>query len=456
MGYYGLLELGITSALTRYIARYTAKKEHEKLNNIASSVFYLFLIIAFVIVVVSFGFSYQLAEFFNVSMSDRKAFIVLICLVGTTTGISFPGNFFGAVNNAREHFLQTNVVNVFRNIFRVIFVVVLIKIGFGVVGIGISVLLSTVFGSLANYIVYRKFASDIKISISSFSVKVLKGMFVYGIFTTIITLANLLRTEIDNVVIAKFVGFNSVAVYGVSAILIRYISHLVISANSVLTPRFAMLDGVSQTDELKTLFKGSIFISSFISMFILAISLLYGDVFIGFWVGDEFWFSSFLFKFIVIAWIVDLAQNPGVGLMYATNKHRYYALAVFIEGLLNLTISLLLVSKFGLLGVAIGTFLPMVVIRVFLQPYLISRILNIKLLEYFRTFEIPVLTFLSVYLLVDNIGIFHHIASRGILSLVVMSILSSILFFIIFRVLIWMIKIDIKINNRYLKLFMGV
>jgi O-antigen/teichoic acid export membrane protein len=79
---------------------------------------------------------------------------------------------------------------------------------------------------------------------------------------------------------------------------------------------------------------------------------------------------------------IALAQNPGISLVYALKKHYLFAGASLLEGTLNLALSIYLAPKYGIVGVAIGTAIPMLLIKILVQPIYISRIIKISLTQY--------------------------------------------------------------------------
>ncbi len=50
---------------------------------------------------------------------------------------------------------------------------------------------------------------------------------------------------------------------------------------------------------------------------------------------------------------------PHLNLAYAANKFKEITVPAYIEALLNIVISVILVHKFGLVGVAVGTIVGM-------------------------------------------------------------------------------------------------
>ena len=56
---------------------------------------------------------------------------------------------------------------------------------------------------------------------------------------------------------------------------------------------------------------------------------------------------------IILAICITFAasQNPAISLMYALNKHYYYAVYNTFEAIGNLLLSIILVERYGILGV---------------------------------------------------------------------------------------------------------
>jgi O-antigen/teichoic acid export membrane protein len=68
--------------------------------------------------------------------------------------------------------------------------------------------------------------------------------------------------------------------------------------------------------------------------------------------------------------------------MFATSKHKFFAYSNSIEGICIVLISILLVRHYGLVGVALGTFISMGIIRLIIQPIYFCRVSSIKYSEY--------------------------------------------------------------------------
>ena len=106
---------------------------------------------------------------------------------------------------------------------------------------------------------------------------------------TVIQVANLLRFQLDNFVIAKLVGFAPVAVYSIAARIVNnWIFPLVISSTRVLDPRLARLDGAGKKEELQKLFVRTLTVSATLAFGLATVAFVCGGKFIVRWVGEDF------------------------------------------------------------------------------------------------------------------------------------------------------------------------
>ena len=404
VGYYGLINLGIGSAITRYIARYTAQKDIKSLNQVVSTALAIFVITSALILILTFLFGDLLANFLNVEKALHSNFIYLLWIICIVVGISFFGDLFSSIVIAREHYFARNMFVVCQELLRVVLTVLFIKMGWGIIGVGLAFLISEFCGMVFSAFLLRIFASDIKISINSVNLMTLKMLFVYGGVTTIISIADILRINIDSFVIAKYITIEAVAIYGVGSLIIKYMTKVITSTMTVLRPRFASLEGSNNMEQLKKLFLRSLSISAFLSFGLSFCAITFGPKFILIWIGSDYDYSIYILSILATSYAFGLSQTPAINLMYSINKHHYYAFFTILEALANLSLSIFLAGQYGIIGVAMGTAIPMIIMKCFIMPVYVSRIIDISLSEYLKSFIKPLLTiiiFLYIFYIFD-------------------------------------------------------
>ena len=118
-----------------------------------------------------------------------------------------------------------------------------------------------------------------------------------------------------------------------------------------------------------------------------------------------------------------LWQGPSVSLLYGTSRHKFFALFNSIEGVANLLLTLWLVHPLGMLGVALGTFIPMTINKLFIQPVYVCRVAKIPYPEYVgktaRTLAVVASSLIIPLALSLRFATpdYHVLAAVGVLSL---------------------------------------
>jgi hypothetical protein len=85
-----------------------------------------------------------------------------------------------------------------------------------------------------------------------------------------------------------------------------------------------------------------------------------------------------------VGYVVTLAQYPSNVLICALNRHQALGWWTLAEGIINLVLSVHWAKSYGLVGVAMGTTIPMVFTAVILQPWYVLRILKLPAWHYLR------------------------------------------------------------------------
>lgn len=383
IGYYGLLDLGVSSAITRYVARYAGQKDYKSLNETVSTSLVMFCVIGFIVVGASFAVAGPLSRFFNIPTDQVEKFQKVVWLLGLAAGLGFPGNLFGAVIRAHERFVAANCVTIIITLIRASLVVLLLSRDIGLVGVAYSHFVSAVLMIILNFAMCKLLFSHLRLRLRETRWDVLRTLLAFGAITTVLQVANIMRFNLDSFVIGKWINIPAVAVYGVAALLIRFFLQFIASGTvTVLTPRFASMDGQDKRGQLQRLFLKSLSIAAFLSCGVGTLIMVFGKKFILLWIGAEFLEAVPVLLVLVVSYSIAFAQAPGISLVYALKKHYLFAGASVVEGIANVALSIYFAPRYGILGVAIGTAVPMLVLKLFVQPIYVSRIIGISLIQY--------------------------------------------------------------------------
>ena len=144
------------------------------------------------------------------------------------------------------------------------------------------------------------------------------------------------------------------------------------------------LEGLGKGDELQQIFLRGTRAAALLSLWIGALFLLDGQVMLRLWVGERFVASYPLLMTLTAGYVVTLAQYPSNVLICALNRHQALGWWTLAEGVINLFLSVHWARSYGLVGVAMGTTLPMVFTALILQPWYVLRLLKLPAWQYVR------------------------------------------------------------------------
>ncbi len=122
-GYLGILELGVRSSIVKYVAEYAAKEEKTKLNQIVSSAFSIYLLIALFSILVSLALAVLFPYFLNVEQASLFVVRIIVIITGITVAQGFVFNtFYGILMGLQRYDLFTRV-SIVSSIVRAILIV---------------------------------------------------------------------------------------------------------------------------------------------------------------------------------------------------------------------------------------------------------------------------------------------------------------------------------------------
>lgn len=383
VGYYGILDLGVESAVTRYVARYSGQKDYKALNQSINTALALFLLLGILVTALSFLIAAPLVAFFNTDAAYAEAFKMVVIILGISVGISFPGNLFSAVMKAHERFFEANIVDIAVILTRAVFVILFLIWDWGLEGIAYANLIAAALTLAFNLWFCLRLFPHVKFDPLGGTLNMLRALMKFGIGAATQELASILRFNLDVFVIGRWINLTAVGIYSVAGLLMGYYLQFISSATiSVFTARFSHLDGEGKSEELRRLFFKSLSIAAFLSFAIATPLLILADQFVLLWANHEFLSVLPALWLLTIAYAIMLSQSTGIAMMYALHKHQLFAIISLLEGLSNLALSIYLAPKYGILGVAWGTIIPMLIIKIFIQPWYIGKILHISVLAY--------------------------------------------------------------------------
>src|SRR5580693_2203514 len=390
-GYYGLFDLGIRSSIVRYIAKYSANDESDELNRLVNTAMFSYSGIGLGAMTVTLIAAYYVDSIFRVPAEFLLTARWLLLMVGASVSLGFPIGVFSGILEGLQRFYLLNFTTISSTLLRALLIVVALRRGGGLLSVALITVGLPLLNGLVNAVVVLRHLR-LRFGFRYVSRSSLRRIASYSGTTFLIIVAGRLRFKTDAVVIGTFVSAAAVTYFTIGSRLVDYASETVSSLAQIFVPMSSQSQAVGDLDALRKIFVLGNRACAFIIFPITAILTILGKSVIEAWVGPKYVATSYPVLLILLyPTTLMLAQSASGRTLWGLAKHRTWAWVVLVEGTSNLILSILLVRRYGILGDAIGTAIPLTCSMIFFLPRHLCRLLGIKLTTYlYRAFVLPV------------------------------------------------------------------
>lgn len=438
VGYLGLLNLGIGSAMVRYIAKYKAEENKVMEHSIITLFLFVFIGLAIVVMLAGICLIYHIHGLFDESLTDRE-FLRLQILMGLMTfniAMGMVSSVFYAVMMAYERFVFTKVIGIINTVLNPLIMLPLLFLGFQSVGITVA---STVLNVINILIVgvYSFKILKIKIHPQKFEKSFLKELFGFSFFVLLAMIVDKVYWGTDQFILGAISGSIAVAVYNVGANFTTYFMSFSTAITGLFLPRLTEMEVKNVSNaEFDNLFVKVGRVQFLILCFILGGFIVLGKQFIILWAGKDYESAYYIALVILIPFVIPLIQNLGLQLMYARNKHKFRSLMLLGIAVLNVLFSIPCAKIYGGIGCAIVTGISFIIGQGFILNWYYYKKMGLNIPLFWKSIMSMFVTFLVILLVL--FGIFDFFKCDSWLTFA----LGAVIYAIIYLVGMWIFAMN--------------
>jgi O-antigen/teichoic acid export membrane protein len=378
-GYYGILDLGIRSAVSQYVTRHWSRGDKPALSRTLSTALAMtsaiaVLLIGCTILLALFGDS-LFAKDGQIEDDLRQAVLV----IGIGVALSFPLAIFGGAIQARERFDLANAIGVTERIVTNGLYVWFLRQGHGIVALA---WITTGMGMLAHLvraIVAMRLLPGVELAPRHVARASLRELFGFGVFSFLVSISDRLVLYTDTLVIQLVLGEIAVTYYSLGSSFIHHYLGLINAVAWTLTPHATALDSGRDLESLRRVWLTGSRLILLLATIIGAGLMLLGADFLAVWadpkylLGEPFISSAVIMSVLALAALLRSAMACGKQVLYGMREVRFLARLSVAEAIANVVLSIPGAYWLGNLGVALGTLLPAVFVHVWVQPRHLAR-----------------------------------------------------------------------------------
>ena len=210
-------------------------------------------------------------------------------------------------------------------------------------------------GGLAQYFAARKLIPTLSVNIGLASFEMTAELARYCSTLTIWSLCMLLVSGLDVTIVGHY-DFPSVGAYSLAAMLIAFLTGINNSFYSALLAPLSVMQERGNWSSIRNLVVNVTRLTTFVDISAVLVVLLFGHALLPLWVGEAYSIQILpILKILVIANAIRLIGAPLSAALVATNQQHYGISGAVVEGIGNFTLSIIGAMLVGAIGVAYGT-----------------------------------------------------------------------------------------------------
>lgn len=391
VGYSSLLDFGIASAVTKYIAEYRAREDWTQARELVGTALLLYSGLGLAVIILGALLAPFFADLFNVPPADRSTAIWLVVLMGLHFGLSIPCETPSSVLRGFQRFDLINLLGVCSTLARAGAIVATLLAGAGPIGIVIVDIVVMLLIQFPSVWLIRRTEPELGFGPGGASRAMTRRITSFSSSSFMLHIGGRLEGQTDEIVIGATLPVGIVAPYNLARMLSSLPQMLAEQFLTLLLPLASEMDAEKDRARLRGLFVTGTRITLGVLLPISLPLMFLGGAILNAWVGETYAEYAHLVVILTLAGLIDTSVWPGGMVLQGMARHRPTAVAALVSGFCNLGLSIVLVRSMGLTGIALGTLIPTAVVCLgFVLPYC-ARVIGAGAREVFLEILLPTL-----------------------------------------------------------------
>jgi O-antigen/teichoic acid export membrane protein len=383
--YFSILDLGYGSAQVKFAAEYRARRDAQALNEIASTLFFLFLGFAVMAMIAAWVLAANLGHIFKLTPDQLSVGRKIFLIVSLNVALGLPFSVFGGIVNGFQRYDRNNLISLAVTVLTALANVVVLLMGYGIV----ELVACTTAIRLLSLLAYRRSAYKafplLSVRWSHARLDRLREVTGFSVFLLIIDIANKINYAADDMVIGAVMGTAAIAVWSVGARLIDVIRTLTQVFSRLLFSTMVDSGTRQRTDRLRLMLIEGTRLSLATALPMASVAAILAEPLVQAWVGPRFNGTVPVIWILAVVVTIRIGTTTAMSMLRGCGQHRLVAWQSIMLAVTNVVLSIVFARRFGLPGVALGTLLPVSFVSLFVFVPAACRRAEVPVSSFVRT-----------------------------------------------------------------------
>lgn len=393
---YFLMDFGLHQAVQRFIAKYRAENNDDKVAKMVGLTTRVYLIIDAVIFMVLLVCYFFISNIFTgLTPAEINTLKGLYIIAAVFSILNFMFKPMAGAMLAYEFFVEEKLLEMVNRVGTVVLVCVALLMGadvYALVLINGAVALLT---SVLKFIIFKR-KSKLKIQWGYYNKGELKSIFSFSMWTFGISLAQKMRSSLIPTILGIVSNSTEIAVFAMAVALDAMIYILSSALNGLFLPKVARVALNQDRESVGDLMIKVGRLQLYVVWLIFSGFCIFGRQFINLWVGPEFSNAYYILICGILVQPILLTEQVASDLVYVENKVRYTGTMIFTTSVMGLLIATIGAYYFGALGAGIGSGLGLIIYVVWLNIFYKNN-MKLNLRRFFKECHGKILPFLALF-----------------------------------------------------------
>lgn len=377
-GFGTMLNLGMGNALTKYISEYYWQKDFERIRSLFQTALAVCLFGGVTCFLLLLGFKARISAWlFHGDVRVQPFISIALWITAFGFLLSTLTEALAAIPMGLQRFDISNRINVITATIRSLGMIAALLLGFFVRAI-LGIYIVAGLTAVVAYIYYGcRLVPGLRLR-PKFDFSIFRRLIGYSVPVLIASLAALIVHRFDRVLVAYFLSISAVSFYVIPYALAEKSQIGVGNITSVIFPSASELAAMRAGEGLKELYVRATKMVILAILPATAILVAFPAQILQWWVGPEYAVrGALVLQLVAVGFLLNILGHVPYYVTQAIGRPWTSAKFSFLNAIVNLSLFLVLIPRFGIVGAAVGFLIS----EAFVTPMLVreaNRILNVR------------------------------------------------------------------------------
>jgi O-antigen/teichoic acid export membrane protein len=386
-----LLEGGFGGAVIKYVAEHVARGERSEARSLIASAVWLYAGLAVLAVLVSVTLAPVLPPRLHIEPDQYSAAVWLIQLTGLNIACAIAATPATSVLRGLHRYDLHNAVIAVNSIAEAVMVTAILFAGGGLIGMMLALIAANLISGVISVTLVARIAPDLRLGLTGATRASFKRLALFSTALFPIEAGRRLQSRADGFIIAAFSALSAVTPYALARRLAELSELASVQFLRVLMPVASELHAGNDEAKLRQLYLVSSRIALAISTLVTVALVVDGRTILTLWVGAKYAEHANLLSLLAVATLFGTSQWPAAEVLLGMARHRVVAIASCLTASASILLSILLLPRIGLLGVAIAALVPTAISSICVVMLFAAPILRVSPATLAREVWVPAL-----------------------------------------------------------------